>query len=136
MVTPNAPIRFRAISQSPSQGKVPVLRERTHRKKRDIERVYKDSVDDQSSSFVSAPPWAPNSDIYKYLKPASQRVQIFLMDIGLDPNSLEFCDIPIECIFALDVDEEKRDEVIKDSVTGVKHYGTCMGSKINGLRLG
>lgn len=136
MVTPNTPIRFGAISQSPSQVKVPAVREGTHRNKRDIERVYKDSVDDQSLSFLSAPPWAPNSDIYKYLKPAGQGVRIFLMDIGLDPDSLEFYDIPIEWIFAFDVDGEKRDDVITDPVTGVRHYGTCVGSKINGLRLG
>ncbi|MCJ1342605.1 Suppressor of the cold-sensitive snRNP biogenesis mutant brr1-1 [Peltigera leucophlebia] len=136
MVTTNAPIRFGAISQSPSPIKVPPVRERTHHKKRDTERVYKDYVSDQSLTFLSAPPWAPNSDTYKYFKPAGTGVRVFLIDIGLDPDSLEFYDIPIEWIFALDVDSEKRDEVVTDPVTGVKHYGTCVGSKINGLQLG
>lgn len=58
------------------------------------------------------------------------------MDIGLDPDSLEFYDIPIEWIFAFDVHEEKKNEVITDPVTGVKHYGTFVGSRINGPRRG
>lgn len=136
MVTPNAPIHFGAISQSPSQIKVPAVRERIHQKKRDIERVYKDYVDDQSLTFLSAHPWAPNSGAYKYFKPAGTGVRVFMIDIGLDPDSSEFYDIPIEWIFALDAGLEKRDEVVTDPVTGVKHYGTCVGSKINGLQLG
>lgn len=136
MVAPNSPIRFGAISQSPSTIKAPAVRERTHHKKRDTERVYKDSVSDQSLTFLSAPPWAPNSDLYKYFKSAGTGVRVFLIDIGLDPDALEFYDIPIEWIFALDAGFEKRDEVVTDPVTGVKHYGTCVGSKINGLQLG
>lgn len=136
MVTPNAPIQFGAINQSPSQINVPAVREKTHHEKREIERVYKDYVGDQSLKFLSAPPWAPNSNSYKYFQSAGMGVQVFLIDIGLDPDSLEFYDVPIEWIFALDVDSEKRDEVVTDPVTGVNHYGTCVGSKINGLQLG
>ena len=136
MVTPNAPIQFGAINQSPSQIKVPALREKTHHEKREIERVYKDYVGDQSLTFLSAPPWAPNSNSYKYFKSAGMGVRVFLIDIGLDPDSFEFYDVPIEWIFALHVESEKRDEVVTDPVTGVKHYGTCVGSKINGLQLG
>lgn len=136
MVTPNAPIQFGAINQSPSQIKVPAVRERTHNEKREIERIYNDYVGDQSLTFLSTPPWAPNSNSYKYFKSGGMGVQVFLIDIGLDPDSLEFYDVPIEWIFALDVDSEKRDEVVTDPVTGVKHYGTCVGSKINGLQLG
>lgn len=58
------------------------------------------------------------------------------MDIGLDPDSLEFYNIPVERISAFDFHEEKKSEVITDPVTGVKHYGTLVGSKINGPRLG
>lgn len=141
-VTPNTPFRtedLRTVSPDPegSQINIPAQKQRSHLYKREALFVTQQTGADQSLTFLSTPVGKQNTDPeskYAYLTrgvgldPNRKRVRVYILGTGIDLTVPEFIDGQVRWLTT--VTDGQNDDLSPE------RHGTCIASKIAGIRYG
>lgn len=139
-VTPNTPFHtedLRRVSPEAPQIKVPAQNKRSHLYKREALFVTQQRGADQSLTFLSTPIGKQNTDPeskYAYLTrgvgldPDRKRVRIYILGTGIDLTVPEFNAGQVRWLTTVG-DGQNND-------LSPERYGTCIASKIAGIKYG
>lgn len=139
-ITPNTPFRnedLREVFPDVPKIKIPAQNKRSHLRKREALFVKQQRGADQSLTFLSTPAGKQNTDPerkYAFLSrgvgldPNRKRVRIYMVGSGIDASIPEFNSGQVRWLCAVANGQNKD--------LSPAHHGTCIASKIAGVKYG